>query len=286
MEIVRRVSRCRELCGQFRRAGHRVGLVPTMGALHAGHLALIRKAREIADRVVVSIFVNPMQFGPKEDFRRYPRPVTEDVEACREAGVDLVFHPEVAEIYPKDFSTAVVVETLTEGMCGQSRPGHFRGVTTVVAKLLNIVLPDVAVFGQKDAQQAVVVGRMIRDLNMATELVVVPTVREADGLAVSSRNQYLSDKERVAATVLHRALQQAETLVGAGERSATKIETAMRAVLQSEPLARVEYISLTDAGDLRPLKSLQGKVLIALAVVIGKTRLIDNLTVDITEKEG
>jgi pantoate--beta-alanine ligase len=273
------------LCRQFRRAGHRVGFIPTMGSLHAGHLALIRKARETADRVVVSIFVNPLQFGPKEDFGKYPRPVTEDVETCREAGVDLVFHPEVGEIYPEGFSTAVVVETLTEEMCGRSRPGHFRGVTTVVAKLLNIVLPDVAVFGQKDAQQAVVVRRMIRDLNMATELVVIPTVREADGLAVSSRNQYLTDKERAAATVLHRSLQRAEEMLRAGERSAGKIEAEIRNVLQSQPLAREEYISLTDAGDLRPLKTLKGRVLIALAVMIGKTRLIDNVTIDTTEKE-
>jgi pantoate--beta-alanine ligase len=256
-----------------------------MGALHEGHLALIGKTRDLADRVVASIFVNPMQFGPDEDFERYPRQMTEDVEKCRKAGVDLVFHPEAAEIYPKGFSTAVIEETLSEGMCGQSRPDHYRGVTTVVAKLLNIVLPDFVVFGQKDAQQAAVIRRMIRDLNMATELVVVPTVRESDGLALSSRNQYLDPAGRQAAAVLHRSLRRAGELVDGGEHSARKIEAEMRTVLQSEPLAREEYISVTGAEDLQPLKTLRGEVLIALAVRIGKTRLIDNLSVQIEEKE-
>lgn len=285
MEIVRRVSRCRELCRQFRRDGHRLGFVPTMGALHEGHTALVRSARDVADRMVASIFVNPMQFGPDEDFDRYPRQMTEDVEKCRAAGVDLVFHPEVGEIFPKGFSTAVVEEKLTGEMCGRSRPGHFRGVTTIVAKLLNIVLPDFVVFGQKDAQQAAVIRRMIRDLNWATELVVVPTVRESDGLAISSRNQYLDTAERQAATVLYRSLRRAGDLIDGGERSAKKIEEEIRTVLESEPLAREEYISMTTADDLRPLKNLRGEALIALAVRIGRTRLIDNLKLEIGEKE-
>lgn len=281
MEIVRRVSRCRELCRRFSASGERLALVTTMGALHDGHLSLIRKGREIADRVVVSVFVNPLQFGPGEDFELYPRSMTEDVEKCRSAGVDLVFHPEAAEIYPENFSTAVEVGKVTERLCGVNRPGHFRGVATVVTKLLNIVRPDFAVFGLKDAQQTVVLRRLIRDLNIPTELVAVPIVRDPDGVAISSRNQHLSETERKAATVLHRALVQAEKRIEEGERNGARIEEEIGKMMKSEKLAHPEYISLTTAKDLIPIKTIQGRVLIALAVRIGNTRLIDNVIVEI-----
>ncbi len=281
MEIIRKIGRAREQCRRYRDAGERIVLVPTMGALHEGHLSLIRKAREIADRIVVSIFVNPLQFGPEEDYQRYPKPVAVDVEVCDREGVDLVFHPEVADLYPDGFSTFVGVEKVTENLCGKQRPDHFRGVATVVLKLINIFQPEFAVFGQKDFQQSVVIRRLVRDLNLPTEVVVCPIVRESDGLAVSSRNRYLSSEERRAAAVIFRALSRAETLAREGEKSARRIEEEIRAVLESEPIVKGEYIALTDAVDLQPTKRLKGKVLVALAARVGTTRLIDNVILDI-----
>jgi pantoate--beta-alanine ligase len=262
-----------------RREGQLVGLVPTMGALHEGHLSLIRRARAECDFVVVWIFVNPTQFGPHEDLDRYPRDLERDRGLAQEAGADVVFNPTVAEIYPQGHCTWVEVEGLGDGLCGASRPGHFRGVCTVVAKLLNICAPDRAYFGQKDAQQLAIIRRLVRDLNMPVEVVACPTVREADGLAMSSRNAYLTPEQRRQAVVLNQALRAAGQLVAEGERDASTLDEAMRAVIVSAPLAEVDYISFVDSADLRPVTAVAGECLIALAVRFGQTRLIDNTTV-------
>lgn len=253
------------------------GLVPTMGYLHEGHLALIRRARTENELVVVSIFVNPTQFGPAEDFSRYPRDLPRDLALCREAGVDLVFAPEPPAMYPEGFQTYVEVVELAQGLCGASRPGHFRGVATVVAKLFHLIQPDRAYFGEKDAQQLRVIRRMVRDLNMPVEIVSVPTVREPDGLAMSSRNVYLSAEERRAATVLSRALYLARDLVAAGERDAAVIGRRMRDLLDAEPLARVDYLAVVDDESLAPVLRIERPTLVALAVFFGRTRLIDNM---------
>jgi pantoate--beta-alanine ligase len=247
--------------------------------LHEGHRSLIRAARLSCDAVAVSIFVNPLQFGPLEDFDRYPRPLAQDLGLCRSAGVDAVFAPRAQDMYPADFETAVSVQRLTRRYEGLSRPGHFGGVTTVVTKLLNIVRPDKAFFGQKDYQQAVVVGRLVKDLNVVTEIVVRPTVREADGLALSSRNQHLSPEERKAATVLYRALSEGRELIRAGERSVKKVEAALNRIIWAEPLARLDYLAVADPITLDEVRSVRGRVVFLLAVWIGETRLIDNLIV-------
>jgi pantoate--beta-alanine ligase len=255
-----------------------VGLVPTMGYLHEGHLSLARRARADSDHVVASIFVNPTQFGPKEDYRRYPRDTERDLRLLEAEGTDVVFMPSVEEMYPEGFDTWVEVgQSLTERLEGAARPGHLRGVTTVVAKLFEIVQPQRAYFGQKDAQQLAVVRRMAADLNMGVEVVGLPTVREPDGLAMSSRNAYLSRKERRAATVLWRSLCRAQELFEGGERRAEAIRQAMRAVLAEEPLAQVEYVSVAAAETLRELEAMAGPALVSLAVRMGRTRLIDNI---------
>lgn len=250
-----------------------------MGALHQGHLKLVRVAKRRCEGVVVSIFVNPLQFGPKEDYATYPRDFKKDQKLLKDVGADVVFYPAVREMYPPDYATYVEVEGLTRYLCGRSRHGHFRGVTTVVAKLFNIVRPHIAVFGQKDAQQALVIKRMVRDLNFDIEIVVVPTVREADGLAMSSRNLYLTQKERTQAPVLFRSLQLAKRLIKAGERDATKVKRTMRRLIQNEPEGRIDYVEIVDTQRLEPVKVIKGEVLIALAVYFGKTRLIDNLII-------
>ena len=255
-----------------------VGLVPTMGFLHEGHLSLVRAARERDERVVVSVFVNPTQFGPNEDFERYPRDEDRDLALLRKERVDVVFLPSVAEIYPDGASTFVEVEDVTEILEGSHRPGHFRGVATVVAKLLNIVRPDHAYFARKDAQQLVVVRRMVRDLRLDLEIVPVPTVREPDGLAMSSRNVLLSPAERKSALVLSRALRRVEELFADGERDGDRLREAMRRVIAQEPLARVDYVSVADAETLREVALAEGPVLASLAVGIGAVRLIDNVT--------
>ncbi len=266
-----------EAAARFRAAGERIAFVPTMGCLHEGHLSLMRWARRHADRLVVSIFVNPTQFGPKEDYRRYPRPFREDRRLCQGAGVDVLFHPSVRAMYRADHSVWVVEEALSQGLCGAHRPGHFRGVTTVVTKLLHAVQPDLAVFGQKDAQQAAIMRRMVLDLNMPVRIVVRPIVREPDGLAMSSRNRYLAPEERVQAVCLRRALETAERMVkGQGIRQTRRLRAAMRRVISRYPLARLEYIELVDAESLKPVKTVKSPVLAALAVRIGATRLIDN----------
>ncbi len=269
---------------QARAAGKTVGFVPTMGALHIGHVSLIEAAAEACDTVVVSIFVNPTQFGPREDFDKYPRPFEKDLAICEKHGVDAVFAPSRAEMYPRQNLTWVDVEKLTEGLCGRFRPGHFRGVATVCTKLFNIVGPDKAFFGQKDAQQVAVIRRMVADLNMPLEIVVCPTVREPDGLAVSSRNQYLSPQERKDAAVLYQSLQQGTERIRTGEADVARIADEMCEVLRQVPALRIEYVSIVDAESLQELERVRGQVLIAVAGRLGSTRLIDNVVVDTPAK--
>ena len=279
MRRIQTVHAMRSWSRGLQREGVTIGLVPTMGALHEGHRSLIRAARLACDASAVSIFVNPLQFGPLEDFDRYPRSLAQDLRLCQSAGVDAVFIPRAQEMYPPDFETAVSVQRLTRRYEGLSRPGHFGGVTTVVMKLLNIVRPDKAFFGQKDYQQAVVVERLVKDLNLDTEIVVRPTVREPDGLALSSRNRHLSPEERKAATVLYRALSDGRELIRAGERSVKKVEAAMTRLIWAEPLARLDYLAVADPITLDEVRSVRGRVVLLLAVWIGETRLIDNLIV-------
>jgi pantoate--beta-alanine ligase len=280
MEIAKTISSVRNLVKAARSQGKRIGFVPTMGALHAGHISLIDAAVEQTGFVVVSIFVNPTQFGPGEDFQKYPRPFDKDVDICREKGVDVVFAPTPDEMYAAANLTWVTVEKLTEPLCGQFRPGHFRGVTTVCAKLFNIVQPHVAFFGQKDAQQAVVIKRMITDLNMPLEIVICPTVRELDGLAVSSRNQYLTEKQRKDAIYVYKSLQKCREMVEAGATDVQQITAEMRKVLGQLPSIRIEYVSIVDAETLQSLDRVVGRVLAAVAVRLGSTRLIDNIVME------
>ena len=258
----------------------RVGLVPTMGYLHEGHISLVRRAREECDRVVVSIFVNPTQFGPREDLSRYPRDLERDLSLLEPLGTDLVWMPTNEIMYPPGYQTWVEVETITRPLEGAMRPGHFRGVTTVVAKLFNAVQPHRAYFGQKDAQQAAVIRQMTRDLSYQIEIVVCPIVREPDGLAMSSRNVYLDAKQRKAATVLYRCLRAAKEAYENGEREAEKLRQTMKDVLASEPLAQVQYVSCADYDTLEELEAVTGKALLSLAVFVGKTRLIDNFVLE------
>ena len=279
MEIINRRKRMMSVARKLRREENRtIGFVPTMGALHEGHLSLIHEARAMCDVVVVSVFVNPAQFGPAEDYDSYPRDLTRDSALLAEYNVDYVFAPTVEEIYPPGFSTYVTVEGLSSQLEGASRPDHFRGVTTVVAILLNVVKPDFAFFGQKDAQQAILIKRMVRDLALSAEIVVVPIVREQSGLAMSSRNNYLDDSQRRAATVLNRALLQAREAYEEGEHSAARLVELVRATIEAEPLARVDYVSLNDAETLEKLEKIEDRpALVSLAVFIGNTRLIDNV---------
>ncbi len=284
MIIAKAIAEVRKAVREARDQGKLIGLVPTMGALHIGHMSLIKEAKVQSDFVAVSIFVNPTQFGPGEDLDTYPRPLEKDLVICRDHGVDLVFAPDVNEMYPEQNRTWVTVEKLTEPLCGRSRPGHFRGVTTVCAKLFNIVVPDKAFFGQKDAQQATVIRKMVRDLNLPLEIVVCPTVREADGLAVSSRNQYLNSKQREDAVVLYQSLQKCRSMVDLDVTDADKIEQQMREVLLRADGIEIEYIGLVDADTLEPVSSLGGRILVAVAARIGSTRLIDNIMLDIPNK--
>jgi len=253
-----------------------------MGALHEGHLSLMSRAREMCDTIVASIFVNPAQFGPNEDFEQYPRDLARDAELAFTRGVDFIFAPAPEDMYPQQFATYVTVERLSEKLEGTSRPGHFRGVTTVVNKLFNIVHPHFAFFGRKDAQQVIIIKRMVRELSMDVEIVVGPTVREEDGLALSSRNVYLSTDERKAATVLRRALERCRTLYNGGEREGERLISAMRSLIEAEPLARVDYIAITDTERLDPVETIPTGIptLVSLAVFIGATRLIDNIVLN------
>jgi len=288
MEIINRRKRMMSVARKLRREENRtIGFVPTMGALHEGHLTLIHEARAMCDVVVVSVFVNPAQFGPGEDFNSYPRDLTRDAALLAEYNVDYVFAPTVEEIYPPGFSTYVTVEGVADQLEGASRPGHFRGVTTVVAILFNVVKPDFAFFGQKDAQQAVLIKRMVRDLAFNTEIVVLPIVRDASGLAMSSRNNYLDDEQRRAATVLKRALSNASEAYEEGEHSATRLTELVRATIEKEPLARIDYVHVNDAETLEQLDKLDDRpALISLAVFLGSTRLIDNVVLGKTKKHA
>jgi len=262
---------------EARRSGKRVGLVPTMGALHEGHLSLVRAARSQNDVVVVSLFVNPTQFGPKEDFSKYPRTLEKDAALLEAEKVDYLFHPSVEEMYPQGSSTWVIVEGLSEKLDGRSRPGHFRGVTTVVSKLFNIVQPDLAFFGQKDAAQASVIRKMVRDLDFDVRIVVCPIVREKDGLAMSSRNVYLNPEQRKAATVLYRSLMRVQTLADQGEANAAKLMAAGKQVIGEEPLARLDFFEIVNWDTLDPVPDISKGALVAVAAYVGETRLIDNL---------
>jgi len=270
----------KQVARQARTEGRPTGFVPTMGALHAGHMSLVRAARAECGPVIASIFVNPTQFGPKEDFQKYPRTFEADRVLLEETGVDFLFAPEAAEIYPPGFRTWVNVEGLSDRLDGRSRPGHFRGVTTIVLKLLEIVQPQKAFFGRKDAQQARLIQQMARDLHLDTEIVVCPIVREPDGLAMSSRNAYLNPAERQAATVLYRALDGARRGIERGERDALRLIAAMREVIRAEPLVEPEYVELVDAETLEPVTRLRGRCLALLAARVGTTRLIDNLLIE------
>ena len=282
MEIINRRQRMYSVARKVRREQDRsIGLVPTMGALHDGHLSLVREARRMCDVVVVSIFVNPTQFAPGEDFDRYPRDLTKDTTILADYNVDYIFAPPPEEVYPKGFATYVTVEGLSEQLEGAARPGHFRGVATVLAVLFNIVRPDFAYFGQKDAQQTLIVKRLVRDLAFDTEIVILPTVREDSGLALSSRNAYLNGEDRRAATILYRALSRAEAAYLSGERSARKLAEGVRSEIETEPRARLEYVSVTDADTLERLDKLDDRsVLVAVAARIGQTRLIDNIVLN------
>ncbi|MDH7598047.1 MAG: pantoate--beta-alanine ligase [Sedimentisphaerales bacterium] len=281
MDVAQTIAQVRGAVAVARKKGSVIGLVPTMGALHQGHVSLIKAARADCGYVVVSIFVNPTQFGPGEDFDRYPRPIDQDLEVCRHEGVDLVFAPTIEEMYGEGTLTWVQVDRLTDTLCGRFRPGHFRGVTTVCTKLFNIVQPDRAYFGQKDAQQAVVIQRMVADLNMPLEIVVCPTIREPDGLAASSRNQYLTSDQRSQAPILYKALRRGQEVIEAGLRDPAKVVQQIRHVLDQAPDIRVQYISIVDPQTLEPVDRIVGKVLIAAAVYLGQTRLIDNILLDL-----
>ena len=280
MRTTRDIPSTRQEIAAARRAGRRIGFVPTMGALHAGHLSLVEAARRDGAFVVVSIFVNPTQFGPHEDFDRYPRDVAGDPQKCADAGVDLVFMPAVTDMYPPESATTVHVARLTDTLCGPCRPGHFDGVATVVAKLFNIVQPDVAYFGEKDAQQLAVIRRMTRDLDLPIEIVGCPTLREPDGLAMSSRNALLSADERRRALVLHRSLCAARERIEGGETSPDAVVEQMRGIVAEAKPARIDYISIVDPETMQPVEHITCPVIVALAVRIGGTRLIDNLRVD------
>lgn len=279
MKIVGTVKEVREQVKEWKKQGLSVGFVPTMGYLHEGHKSLMDAARKGNDKVVVSIFVNPMQFGPTEDLATYPRDLDHDAALCESAGVDLIFHPEAEEMYEKDFCSFVDMTGLTEGLCGKTRPIHFRGVCTVVNKLFNIVTPDHAYFGQKDGQQLAVIKRMVCDLNMDIEIVGCPIVREEDGLAKSSRNTYLSHEERKAALILSKTVALGKELAKT-EKDANKVVEAMKKNIETEPLAKIDYVEAVDALSMAPVEKLEGTCMLAMAVYIGKTRLIDNTLIN------
>jgi len=267
------------LSSNLKEQGKKIGLVPTMGFLHEGHLSLIDIAKKSSDVVVVSIFVNPAQFGPNEDYNGYPKDLTRDEKLLEERKVDILFIPSLKDTYTNDYKTYVEVEKLSRVLCGRSRPVHFRGVTTIVAKLFNMVRPDIAVFGEKDTQQAIIIKRMVKDLNFPVKIITGPTIRERDGLAVSSRNTYLSESEREDAPVLYQALLLAKNLIENGERDVNKIISSMKGLIQTKKRVKIDYISIVRKDTLESASRIQGEVLIALAVWFGKARLIDNITI-------
>ncbi|MEE3467647.1 MAG: pantoate--beta-alanine ligase [Eubacterium sp.] len=279
INIVASPDEVRKQVKEWRAQGLSVGLVPTMGYLHEGHQSLIANSVKQNDKTVVSVFVNPIQFGPNEDLATYPRDLERDARLCEETGADLIFHPEPSDMYADDFCTFVDMDRVTKNLCGKTRPTHFRGVCTVCSKLFHIVGPDRAYFGQKDAQQLAVIRRMVRDLNFDLEIVGCPIIREDDGLAKSSRNTYLSPAEREAATVLHKALVKGEELIRDGETNATVVKEVIRATIDAEPLAEIDYVEAVDFDSIEPIDSITGNVLVAIAVYIGSTRLIDNFII-------
>ena len=279
MKIIRSIKEMTGFSQKLRIKGKTIGFVPTLGALHQGHLSLIRQAAAENDIVVVSIFVNPIQFAPKEDYRRYPRNLRLDARLCRREGADVIFFPDVQQMYPGNYKTYVIVQDLSDVLCGKFRPGHFKGVATVVTKLFNIVAPDIAYFGQKDAQQAIIIKKVVEDLNIPVRIKVMPTVREEDGLAMSSRNAYLNKEERRDAAVLYQALILAKNLIKQGSVDSSGIIRKMRRLINKKKSACIQYISVVKHKDLKPLDKIRGKVLIALSVWIGKTRLIDNIVI-------
>jgi len=281
MRIIETIAEMTEFVRQVKGEGKSIALVPTMGSLHEGHLTLMRQAGKACDVVVASIFVNPTQFGPNEDFDKYPRDLANDSKAAASAGVQVIFHPQIREMYPEGYASFIEVEGITQKLCGLSRPGHFRGVATVVNKLLHIVQPDKAFFGQKDAQQVMVLKRMVADFNMSVILEVVPIVREADGLALSSRNAFLSAEERQAALSLSRSLEVAKALVASGEEDVAKIQSLVAAEIETEKLTEIEYVQMYSYPLLQDISKITGPALLALAVRIGKTRLIDNVILEV-----
>ena len=283
MIIIKNIFELRNVLNRTRAKGKTIGFVPTMGAFHEGHLSLMRVAKKDNDLCVVSIYVNPTQFGPKDDFKKYPRDLQRDSSMAKKENVDILFVPSDNVIYSKSYLTYIDVKNISQPLCGRFRPGHFKGVATVVAKLLNIVQPDVMYLGQKDAQQVAVLKKMVEDLNFPVKVSVVATRRETDGLAMSSRNKYLSPQDRQEAVVLYKALQQAIRMIQKGERSQAKIKAAIRFLITSQSSGEIQYVECVDADNLAELKRLQGNVLIALAVFFGKTRLIDNVFIRLHE---
>ncbi len=281
MRVIEKIKDLKAIIRSQKSSGKTIGLVPTMGYLHDGHLSLVKASRDENDFTIMSIFVNPTQFGPNEDFDSYPRDMERDTKLAEAAGVDVIFAPSKDEMYPDGYKTYVEVEDITNVLCGKSRPGHFRGVTTVVAKLFNIVEPDKAYFGQKDAQQVIVLRKMVKDLNMNLEIVTCPIVRESDGLAMSSRNTYLSPEERSGALALSQSLFEAEKIIKDGERDAAKIIGYIKNRISQVEVAEIDYVEITDIDDLKSVEHIAGKVLIALAVRFGRTRLIDNVIVEV-----
>lgn len=283
MRIITEVQEMHDAVGQEKSRGKSIGLVPTMGFLHEGHLSLVRESVQQADVTVVSIYVNPTQFGPKEDFKEYPRNIKRDTEILEAEGVDYIFSPGNEEIYPEGYKTYVEVHDLQDTLCGRSRPGHFRGVCTVVLKLFNIVEPDFAYFGQKDAQQAIILKRMVQDLNLGVKIEVLPIVREEDGLALSSRNTYLDQEQRKAARVLSQSLEEARKMFENGEQDSSQIISRMKERISQEPRAKIDYVEIVDMDTLNPVAKIENEALAALAVFIGKVRLIDNTILKVEE---
>ena len=279
MKIINEIDKMRVYSRIMKKDSKSIGFVPTMGYLHDGHVSLIKNARKQNDIVILSIFVNPIQFAPGEDYGKYPRDAAKDEEIAKKEGVDVIFYPDKEDMYPNGYSTYVEVENLSDNLCGLSRPGHFKGVTTVVMKLFQIIKPDIAYFGQKDAQQAIVIKKMVNDLNMDIIIKVLPIIREPDGLAMSSRNEYLNKKEKEKATVLYQALKKAEGLFSDGERNSKKIIDSMRDLIKTVNTAKIDYARIVDMNSLKDVDEIRNEALIALAVFVGKTRLIDNIIV-------